>query len=1037
MWACPRPVALRQGSVGVGLFAASPRTPSSELRAFRCNPSRKQPPTIIYKLFTKNMKLIYTTALIVCLFAMLSLQAQVSDDPTFNPNDNGSMATGFTENVGTTAALRNSSNGTILLAGIFTLYNQNTANRLVRLLPSGLQDPGFSAGTSLSGEITRESGLPFGSTIARIKEQPGGGYLLAGNFISYNGTTRRGVIRILASGAIDNSFNDGGFGANGVVNDILPLSNGKFIICGAFTQYNGVAINRLARLNADGTLDASFNGGGTGANLAIFSLDTTSTGMLIAAGTFTSYNGTPVKRIARINTDGSLDISYTPVSTPNSYITSVKVIAGDKMLVGGSFSNYGLSVGHFVRLNADGNRDLTFLSGTACNGDVNTITVETNGKILLGGNFTNYNSNAVKYFVRANADGSYDPTFNPNGYGPGNFGSGASINYIFPTSAGKYFIGGNMAELELVGYNGAAQILENGLPDTDFNPATGISSGANTGRCIAAQPDGKIIIGGNFTKYNGQPRRFIARLLTDGSVDPTFGANTLQGFNNTVTAIAVQPDGKILVAGDFLFYGSTRRNNLARLNADGTLDASFNPVSQINGRVQNITKIKLLPGGKILLVGGFVNFNLLNTIKIMVLLNADGTVDNGFVSPITGGTVDDVLPIANGKLVVGGNFLQLPINGTNTSRSLFRLNADGTVDNTFNNGNATTNGPVQSLLLLADGKILVGGTFMFINGSSRNGLVRLNADGTLDASFPVITSPALAFNPILAPVAMYERADGSYAIAGRVEARVSNSIRRWQGVTIVSAAGVIAPAVYTSNFRVFGSPINPTDLFTEGTINDAVFTNTTATVLGSFAYSGEGKRRNSIARLLLGNTALPVTFTLFTATRRLQNVHLQWTTANEQNNRGFTAERSSDGINFRYIGFVNAIGNGNSSQEANYQFTDIEPGTGILYYRLKQTDLDGTFTYSEVRQVQMANSTPFTIVPTIANTEVVAQVPVNSNGKPSFVQLIDPLGRLLKEQKVNGGSVRFSVERLPKGAYYIRLQTADKKASIQRFIVQH
>ena len=335
------------------------------------------------------MKLIYTTALIVCLFTMLSLQAQVSDDPTFNPNDNGSMATGFTENNGTTAALRNSSNGTILLAGIFTLYNQTTANRLVRLLPFGLIDPSFSAGTGVSGSITNESGLPFGSTIARIKEQPGGGYLLAGNFSSYNGTTRRGVIRILASGDIDNSFNDGGFGANGVVNDILPLSNGKFIICGAFTQYNGVAINRLARLNADGTLDASFNVGGMGANSAIFSLDTTSTGMLIAAGTFTSYNGTPVKRIARINTDGSLDISYTPVSTPNSYITSVKVIAGDKMLVGGSFSNYGLSVGHFVRLNADGNRDLTFLSGTACNGDVNTITVETNGKILLGGSFTN------------------------------------------------------------------------------------------------------------------------------------------------------------------------------------------------------------------------------------------------------------------------------------------------------------------------------------------------------------------------------------------------------------------------------------------------------------------------------------------------------------------------------------------------------------------------------------------------------------------------------------------------------------------------
>ncbi len=982
------------------------------------------------------MKHIYLTSMVLCLLTAVSLQAQVSDDASFNPTDNGSMATGFTELTGTTAALRNSGNGTILVAGIFTLYNQTTANRLVRLLPDGSVDPGFSAGTGVAGLVTSESGLANVSSIACIKEISGGGYLLAGNFVSYNGTTRRAVIRILANGAIDNTFNNGGDGANGVVNDIQPLSNGKFMICGAFTQYNGVAVNRLARLNADGTLDASFNVGGAGANLAVFALDTTSTGQIIAAGTFTSYNGSPVKRIARIKPDGSLDLTFGPAgNAPNSYIISMKVIADDKILVGGTFISVGSSsVGRFLRLNADGNPDLTFLAGTACNGDVNTIQVEENGKILLGGNFTNYSGNPVKRFVRANADGSYDPTFNPNGYGPGNFGSGATINYIFPTSAGKYFIGGNMAELEWVSYYGAAQILENGLPDTDFNPATGISSGANTNfnaqtpvsiltRCIAAQPDGKMIIGGNFTRYNGQPRRFIARLLTDGSVDATFGANTLRGFDNTVTTIAVQPDGKILVAGDFLFYGNTRRNNLARLNADGTLDASFNPVSQINGRVQNIKKIKLLSGGKILLVGGFVNFNLVNTIKNMVVLNADGTVDNGFVSPITVGIVDDVLPNADGKYVVGGNFLQLPINGTNTFRSLFRLNADGTVDNTFNNGNATTNGSVQTLLLLADGKILVGGDFSFINGSSRNGLVRLNADGTLDASFPVITSPALAFNPILAPVAMYERADGSYAIAGRVEARVSNILRRWQGVTIVSAAGVIAPAIYTSNFRVFGSPINPTDSFDEGKVNDAVFTDVTATVVGSFANSGEGKRRNSIARLLLGNTALPVTLASFTATRQQQTVQLKWTTASEQNNRGFTIQRSGNAQTFSNIGFVAAAGDGNSNATRQYQFKDERPLNGINYYRLQQTDVDGSYSYSATRTVNFNLSSYFKVYPAITQNQLNIEL---ANGLvadgSTILRLVDVSGKIHVAKPMRLSKEVLYLQGLPTGMYLLQLQ---------------
>ena len=983
------------------------------------------------------MKYFYLTSLVLCLLSTVSLQAQVSDDANFNSTDNGSMATGFTELTGTTAALRNSGNGTILVAGIFTLYNQTTANRLVRLLPDGLVDPGFSAGTGVAGLVTSESGLANVSSIVCIKELPGGEYLLAGNFTSYNGTTRRGIVRILSDGAIDNSFNNGGDGANGVVNDIQPLSNGKFMICGAFTQYNGTAVNRLARLNADGTLDASFNVGGAGATLAVFALDTTSTGKLIAAGTFTSYNGTPVKRIARINTDGSLDNSFAPLgNAPNSYIKTMKVIAGDKILLGGSFISFGSSsVGRFVRLNADGDLDLTFMAGTACNGDVNTITVEANGKILLGGTFTNYNGNAVKRFVRANADGSYDDSFNPNGYGPGNLGFGATINFIIPTSAGKYFIGGSMQELELVSYYGATQILESGLPDADFNAATGISSGANTGfnaqtpvliltRCITSQPDGKMLIGGNFTKYNGQPRKFITRLLSDGSNDLTFGANTLQGFDNTVTAITVQPDGKILVAGDFLFYGSTRRNNLARLNADGTLDASFNPVSQINGRVQNVQKIKLLTGGKILLAGGFVNFNQVNTIKTMVVLNADGTVDNGFASPITAGTVLDVLPTADGKYVVGGEFLQLPINGSTTNRSLFRLNGDGTVDDGFNNGNATTNQAVKSLLLLANSKILAGGSFSFINGSSRNSLVRLNADGTLDASFPVITSPALVTNPILQPVAMYERADGSYAIAGRIEAKISNLVRRWQGVTIVSSAGVISPAVYTSNFRVLGSPTSPADLNLEGEITAAVFTDATATVTGVFAYSGEGKRRNSIARLLLGNTVLPVRWLSFTASNVEQNkAQLQWTTATEQNNRGFTIQRSTDAQTYINIGFVPASGGGNSNASRQYQFKDANPLNGINYYRLQQMDVDGHYSYSEIRTVNFNRPGSVKVYPAITQNQLTIEL---ANGlvadRSTILRLVDVSGKIHVSKPMRLSKEMMYLQGLPAGIYLLQIQ---------------
>jgi uncharacterized delta-60 repeat protein len=190
------------------------------------------------------------------------------------------------------------------------------------------------------------------------------------------------------------------------------------------------------------------------------------------------------------------------------------------------------------------------------------------------------------------------------------------------------------------------------------------------------------------------------------------------GANNTVRNVVVQADGRILVSGDFTTLGgggigTTTRNFIGRLNEDGTLDASFDP-----GANNNVLAMAVQADGKIL-VGGF--FTSLggggfgtNTRNFIGRLNADGTLDTTF-DPGADSSVFAIAVQADGKVLVGGNFTTLGGGGTGTvmRNSIGRLNADGSLDTSFDPG---ANSDVLSLLEQADGKILVGGNFTTLGG---------------------------------------------------------------------------------------------------------------------------------------------------------------------------------------------------------------------------------------------------------------------------------------------------------------------------------
>ena len=247
---------------------------------------------------------------------------------------------------------------------------------------------------------------------------------------------------------------------------------------------------------------------------------------------------------------------------------------------------------------------------------------------------------------------------------------------------------------------------------------------------VAVQPDGKILIGGFFNVVAGVSRNALARLNADGSVDLTFVPPPFSQSDLVAPLkIIVQPDGKILAAGnDFRIGGTTYP--LIRLNSDGSLDASFS--LPIIG--SSLVGLALQPDGKILIGGDFGAIGSIER-RIAARLNPNGTLDTTFDIGLPAGTYSGqaasfaIQP--DGKIIVGGSFIMTV--GTTTFRHAVRLNPNGSPDTSFSVAGDSLD-IVQSVIRQPDGKILIGGSSSG-NTGSRNSLTRVNLDGSRDTSF--------------------------------------------------------------------------------------------------------------------------------------------------------------------------------------------------------------------------------------------------------------------------------------------------------------
>lgn len=348
-------------------------------------------------------------------------------------------------------------------------------------------------------------------------------------------------------------------GTNDAVNVVLPQPDGKVIVAGRFTQANNTPRNRIARFNFNGSLDTSFNPG-SGADAEITAAVLQPDGRIVVGGRFTSFNGFTHNRVCRLNADGSVDQSFGLGAGINNSVFALALQSDGRILVGGQFTQVDLTLRfNLARLNTNGSVDLSFDPGNGPNGDVNAIVIQPNGAIIIGGTFIGYDGFSRGGIARVMASGAIDFSFDSG------VGTGGNVFALALQHNGQIVLGGRFVQYAGINRTFIARISSSGSLDQGYNPIPD-----DWVQSLAVEPDDRILVGGFFTSINGVGRSRIARLNTNGSVDATFdpGFGFLGSLTNDATqvrSLALQQFGRVLAGGVFTSYDNSLRNNIVRI----------------------------------------------------------------------------------------------------------------------------------------------------------------------------------------------------------------------------------------------------------------------------------------------------------------------------------------------------------------------------------------------------------------------------------------------------------------------------------------
>lgn len=658
---------------------------------------------------------------------------------------------------------------TVLLAALPTVY----------AAPGDL-DTTFSG----DGKLIQSMGIGGYDIIYATKIQADGKILVAGE-ISAGSRRTFAIARYNTNGALDTSFGEGGkakisVNATAGCEAIAIQPDGKIVLVGYTEKGSSNYDYAVVRINADGSLDTTFDGDGM--LTTHISSDDVATSVIIQADgkiVVAGYSGaetSPDFSLVRYNSDGSLDTTFdgdgkvmTPIGSFSDRINDIALQTDGKIVVAGYADGSGGGM-TLARYNSDGSLDTNFdgdgkvLINVLTSNRAYGVLIQPDGKIVAVGN--SFDSlNATFLTVRLNSDGSFDTSFD----GDGKVSTSVPSRFDQVTSAalqtnGKIVIAGYISngtnnDIALFRYNSDGS-LDNSF-DADGKVITDFAFTADTANAVAIQSDGKIIAVGatdSDTSIFNDNDFVTVRYNADGSLDTSFDGNGSAIMNvgsgsSNGRAIAIQPDGKIVAVGSGVF--DNRRNGfaVARFYPDGTLDESFDGDGLVGTNVLDYafaSTVVIQSDGKIV-VGGYAATNSTSFADFaLVRYNPNGSLDTTFdgdgrvTTPILANAdfITDLKVLPDGKILVGG-YSHTNDSGIPPKDSvLARYNSDGSLDTTFSGDGKLTFSigsisEVAELLIQSDGRIVTVGSYKNNNGNSQFALVRFFPNGDGDGNFGV------------------------------------------------------------------------------------------------------------------------------------------------------------------------------------------------------------------------------------------------------------------------------------------------------------
>ena len=647
--------------------------------------------------------------------SMAPLHAQTRLDPSYGPMQVYQPATAAQ------ALVLGTGERLVLGSNMIRAERVFTPQRLVRYSAAGVFDAGFAAVTA--AYAWSPLGLVDGGA-GRVLVSLGGPSNLGGQ-------TYFGLVRLLPSGAVDGSFAAQPGNLN--VSSMLMQPDNKLVVVGGFTSYGLQPAGGLVRLNDDGTLDITFllnTAGGLGGQtfrpvLALQPQD----GKIVVGGSFRQAAGQARSALARFNPDGSLDAAFAPPTTAAALVGSVAV-QPDGRILAGSFNNVPIVANvtqMLVRFTATGAFDNSFAGPNlgvrpAFSGGATTLLVQPDGKILFA-----FSNGVVPpgSIVRLTGSGTTDPTWNI----PIAPAFSAPVNSLQLLAGGQVVFAGSPQPLvspTSVG-TGVGQLTSTG--DPDLSVSVPLLQAAGLVRDMALQPDGKLLVVGTFTEINGSLARGLARLNSAGSVDVAY-TNAVVITGGFPTKVVLQANGSALVAGRFRTLGGVTVPSLARVMSTGALDPGFAPAlfSSASINVNSVSAIAVQPDGRVLLAGGLQQTNGGSFRNFLRLLPTGGS-DASF-QPASGLLPAALLVEPNGGIVLGNTDRQMP--------AVQRLLPSGAPDPTFAAPAGPPVGTafgISGLSRYADGRLLVFGNFSELGGHATQSIARLASNGAVDLTF--------------------------------------------------------------------------------------------------------------------------------------------------------------------------------------------------------------------------------------------------------------------------------------------------------------